>query len=175
MLARTRLLLTLPLLARGMSAQSARTCDAFEWHWLPSTTSTQDATKELLKARSKDCGGRPLAVATAHQTAGRGTRGRVWKDDGSGNVALTVALKMKASPLSPITLVPLRVGVEIARVLQRTLDGHRDCQVSLKWPNDVLLNGKKVSGVLIEGDGDDLLVRRIASFSFLPSFLAAHT
>ena len=53
MLARTRLLLTLPLLARGMSAQSARTCDAFEWHWLPSTTSTQDATKELLKARAQ--------------------------------------------------------------------------------------------------------------------------
>ena len=147
---------------RTMAAMAQQTCEAFEWHWLEETTSTQDAAKALVKVRPEGpgCDGRPLAVATAHQTKGRGTHGRAWRDDGAGNVALTVALPMGHVPLKPLTLVPLRVGVEIARVLSEALRARApDCgKVSLKWPNDVLLDHKKVSGVLIEADGDHLFI-----------------
>ena len=156
------LLLTAAHSGRRRMAAQAQSCDAFEWHWLRETKSTQDAAKQILKQRvvgnSNGHDGKHVAVATAHQTAGRGTRGRTWKDDGRGNVALTVALDMRHLPLKPVTLVPLRVGVEVARVLADHLEDAPGCAVSLKWPNDVLLNGKKVCGVLIEADGDALLV-----------------
>lgn len=147
----TRVLL-LPLLARGMSALAPQ-CAALDWHWLVSTPSTMDAAKELVRDRGETCGGRPLAVATAHQTDGRGTRGRAWNDDGGGNVAVTIAVPLDAVPLRPLTLLPLRVGVTIATVLRAALGDDRARGVRLKWPNDVLLDGSKVSGVLVEADG----------------------
>ena len=70
-----------------------------------------DSAKELLAARDTN-DARPLAVATAHQTKGRGTRGRSWTDDGRGNVALTVAFPAPL-PLTPVTLLPLRVGTVV--------------------------------------------------------------
>ena len=119
---------------RAMTA----TCRNVDWRWLDTTPSTMDAAKELLAARSDD-DARPLAVATAHQTSGRGTRGRSWTDDGRGNVALTVAFPSPI-PLTPITLLPLRVGTLVIEALN-------DSRLSLKWPNDVLLEGGKVAGM----------------------------
>ena len=139
------------------------TCRNVDWRWLETTPSTMDAAKELLKERG-DNDSRPLAVATAHQTKGRGTRGRSWTDDGRGNVALTVAFPAPI-PLTPVTLLPLRVGTVV-------IDALNDSRLSLKWPNDVLLDGGKVAGILVESDGEAIHVGigvNIASFPEVPS------
>jgi biotin-(acetyl-CoA carboxylase) ligase len=139
------------------------TCRNVDWRWLDTTPSTMDAAKDLLKARSDD-DARPLAVATAHQTSGRGTKGRTWTDDGRGNVALTVAFPAQI-PLAPITLLPLRVGTVVIEALN-------DSRLSLKWPNDVLLEGGKVAGILVESDGDAIFVGigvNVASAPAVPS------
>jgi BirA family biotin operon repressor/biotin-[acetyl-CoA-carboxylase] ligase len=139
------------------------TCRNVDWRWLETTPSTMDAAKDLLKERGA-ADARPLAVATAHQTKGRGTRGRSWTDDGRGNVALTVAFPAPI-PLKPVTLLPLRVGTLV-------IDALNDSRLSLKWPNDVLLEGGKVAGILVESDGDALFVGiglNVASAPAVPS------
>ena len=138
------------------------TCRNVDWRWLETTPSTMDSAKELLAARGA-ADARPLAVATAHQTSGRGTKGRTWTDDGSGNVALTVAFPSQI-PLAPVTLLPLRVGTVV-------IDALNDSRLSLKWPNDVLLEGGKVAGILVESDGNAIFVGVGVNVASVPKIL----
>lgn len=79
------------------------------------------------------------------QTAGRGRRGRPW-ETGGGNLAATLLLRTDKPPgeAAQISFVAaLAVADMLARYVPESL-------ISLKWPNDPLLGGLKVSGILIE-------------------------
>jgi biotin-(acetyl-CoA carboxylase) ligase len=103
-----------------------------------------------------------LAVLASRQERGRGTQGRTWEGP-QGNVYLTVALPMKQIPVT-ITLLPLQVGILVAKLLQTFLSPlsssssssvrrrrqQQAITVNVKWPNDVLVNQRKIAGVLIE-------------------------
>ena len=117
------------------------------FHELDSVESTQDKVRQLL---SKKTSTPYLAVSAKQQHKGRGTNGRVWKSL-TGNVFLTVALPFERVPVA-VTLLPLQVGILIAETLQNVLKeaSNHDTRLILKWPNDVLINSKKVAGVLIE-------------------------
>jgi len=122
------------------------------FYWREEVDSTMDEARRLLKEEQAE---RPFAVAAGRQTVGRGTRGRTWSD-GDGNVKVTVALAVSSLPLSPLTLLPLRVGVLARSVLAPYL---RDpTTLTLKWPNDILLESNKLAGTLIEMEGDSLLI-----------------
>jgi BirA family biotin operon repressor/biotin-[acetyl-CoA-carboxylase] ligase len=88
-------------------------------------------------------------VRTDRQTAGRGRRGRAWHD-GSGNLMASVLVKADGpvQQLSFVAAVALREAVLAAT-------GH---ETRLKWPNDLLLGGAKVSGILLERSGAALVV-----------------
>jgi BirA family transcriptional regulator, biotin operon repressor / biotin---[acetyl-CoA-carboxylase] ligase len=85
------------------------------------------------------------------QSAGRGRRGRTWAGAPCGSVLMSVAWQFDrgASGLSGLSL---SVGVAIVKALHSCGVSH----VQLKWPNDVLWNGQKLGGVLIELVGDAL-------------------
>mmetsp|Transcript_18185 Transcript_18185/g.17522 ORF Transcript_18185/g.17522 Transcript_18185/m.17522 type:complete len:287 (+) Transcript_18185:316-1176(+) len=120
-------------------------------YWFDEVESTMVKARELIDDnKDRDS----FAVVAGHQSVGRGTRGRTWVS-GSGNLFLTVVLRLSSIP-APLTLIPLRIGTLIIPSIQsRVTSGS---QVFLKWPNDVLIDEKKVCGVLIEIEGDFMLV-----------------
>jgi BirA family transcriptional regulator, biotin operon repressor / biotin---[acetyl-CoA-carboxylase] ligase len=112
---------------------------------------TLDSTNTQLMRRAAlgACSG--LALATEAQSAGRGRRGRVWHS-GIGS-ALTFSLLWRfAQGARELAGLSLAVGVALARAL-RAAGAH---EVRLKWPNDVVLPGGKLAGILIEMQGDVL-------------------
>ncbi len=116
---------------------------------------TVESTNSLLLQRSsikKNAGELSIAVlATELQTGGRGRRGREWHSGlGDGlTFSLVWRFQQGANLLSGLSLA---VGVAIARVLRSS--GVEDA--ALKWPNDVLIDGRKIAGILIELQGDML-------------------
>ena len=132
---------------------------------LESVGSTMDAARDNVRAGlvKFDAAGRahPVGVATREQTAGRGQRGRHWFAPRNSNLCATFYFRPAGWRLTPSTVGHLAflAGVAVADVLQHhctTVLSSSKINVSvpprigLKWPNDVLLNGKKMGGILIE-------------------------
>lgn len=88
-----------------------------------------------------------LVVRADRQTAGRGRRGRHW-DSASGNLFVSILLR-PTRPLAESATLGFAVAVELGHVVRplvRSPVGH-------KWPNDLLIGGKKVAGSLLEAAG----------------------
>ena len=95
----------------------------------------------------------PLWISTGRQTAGRGRRGRAW-DAAPGNLAATLLIRPGASQavLGQLSFVAALAAAETASHFARS------AAILVKWPNDVLAEGKKLSGILLEGGSDWLAV-----------------
>ena len=131
-------------------ASSSSDCEEDFFYWKSEVDSTMDEARRLIKDRSS-----PVAIAAGSQLKGRGTRGRSWTD-GDGNVKVTVAAPTASFPLEPITLLPLRIGTIIHGVIAPYVDDAT--LLKLKWPNDLLLNDRKLSGVLVEMEPPFILI-----------------
>ncbi|MEH6494076.1 bifunctional biotin--[acetyl-CoA-carboxylase] ligase/biotin operon repressor BirA [Halopseudomonas sp.] len=117
------------------------------WHWhLYQQIDSTNAQAQRLIAES---GVRPLAVIAEQQTAGRGRRGRQWSSPFGQNIYMSFVEPVSggAQGLEGLSLV---VGLTLVQTLEAC--GYQGCQ--LKWPNDILLNGAKLAGVLLEISGD---------------------
>jgi BirA family biotin operon repressor/biotin-[acetyl-CoA-carboxylase] ligase len=88
---------------------------------------------------------RPMLIVSESQGGGRGRQGRRWRSALTGNIYLSL-LSPLPSTAAP-GLLPLLCGLALARSL-RAFGLH----VGLKWPNDVLMNGHKLAGILLELD-----------------------
>jgi BirA family biotin operon repressor/biotin-[acetyl-CoA-carboxylase] ligase len=87
------------------------------------------------------------------QTAGRGRLGRPW-DDGLGNFMGSTVVQLTAGDPSPATLA-LVVAVALAKVVKAFAP---TVPLQLKWPNDLLVDGAKCSGTLLERSGDTVVI-----------------
>jgi BirA family biotin operon repressor/biotin-[acetyl-CoA-carboxylase] ligase len=76
-------------------------------------------------------------VTAAEQTAGRGRQGRTWTAPPSSAILASLVLR------DPPRLLPLAAGVAVAEVIGPL--------ARVKWPNDVLVAGRKLAGILVEG------------------------
>lgn len=126
---------------------------------LDSTDSTN--TEALNAATAGDPGG--IWFATQHQTAGRGRRGRPWQSP-IGNLAASLLIVPAADSAVAATL-GFVAGVALNRALSAILpaglvkvgidgadgeSGGAHARIALKWPNDVLADGAKLAGILLE-------------------------
>lgn len=102
------------------------------------------STNTLLLSRAEAGAAAGSVVAAEHQTAGRGRRGRSWLSEAGDS--LTFSLLWRFPQGKSLSGLSLAVGVAIAKAVESI--GIRG--IMLKWPNDVLLNGRKLAGVLIE-------------------------
>ncbi|CAB3768004.1 biotin--[acetyl-CoA-carboxylase] ligase [Paraburkholderia humisilvae] len=91
---------------------------------------------------------RPIVRVAYLQTAGRGRRGRPWYAE-PGNALLFSVACVLPCPLEGLAGLSLAVGVALVDGL-RSLPVAGPGQIALKWPNDVLLEGDKLAGILIE-------------------------
>lgn len=110
---------------------------------LPSTSSLA-----LERARAGAASG--LWITAGKQTEGRGRRGRAWRTE-AGNLAASLLLIDPAPPPLAAT-VSFVAGLALHQaILDLAGPGHVD-RLKLKWPNDLLLDRRKVAGILVEGE-----------------------
>jgi len=108
------------------------------------TGSTNDVALELARAGA----GEGTTVSAEVQTRGRGRQGRKWLQVKGKGLAFSIVLWPRPSEAAGITLA---AAVAVARVLEAL-----GLRPEIKWPNDILLSGKKVCGILTEtGDKRD--------------------
>jgi len=102
------------------------------------------STNTYLKDNSELLKEHGLVVITEMQTSGRGRAGRKFVSLPQKNVTFSVVLHPGLA-LGEVQVFALLAGIVVARVLEKYID-----KVRLKWPNDVLVNGKKICGILLE-------------------------
>lgn len=106
-----------------------------------------DSTMREASRRAPDLTG-PTWIMARHQSAAHGRRGRAWQNP-AGNFAATLFLRPDDRPAGA-ALRSFSTAVALYRTLEMCVAAER---LSLKWPNDVLLDGGKVAGILLESSG----------------------
>lgn len=109
--------------------------------------STVSTNTELLRCSAPERGSRVMLAE--RQTGGRGRRGRDWASPLAAHIYLSV-LRGFAGGLAQLGGLSLVAGVAVAEALRGL--GH--AQVQLKWPNDLVVDGHKLGGLLVEGGGE---------------------
>jgi BirA family transcriptional regulator, biotin operon repressor / biotin---[acetyl-CoA-carboxylase] ligase len=107
-----------------------------------------DSTNARVLAAERPVG-ELVACLAEYQSAGRGRRGRQWLSPPGAGICLSVGGRVPAAP-SDYAALPTAVGVACAAALEAL--GVRG--IGLKWPNDLLLDGGKLGGILIELRGE---------------------
>ncbi len=109
-------------------------------HWFAEVGSTNDVAKRL----ADDGAAHGEVVVAEAQTAGRGRRGRAWASPPGQNVYLSVVLRPEVPPSRAAELT-LLASVAVCQAVRQAGVG-----AAIKWPNDVLVRGRKVAGILSE-------------------------
>lgn len=148
---------------------------AHNYYYKEITTSTNDDAKELAEKGAPQ----GTLVVADRQDKGRGSKGRVWETPAGTNIAMSLIVRPTA-PSNKISMLTLIMGLSVAEGIEKCLgdssfarthivDGDssfaksktpvdRDessCVAQIKWPNDVVIAGRKICGILTELHMDD--------------------
>ena len=110
-----------------------------------------ESTQQLLIGRSSELPEGAIATAD-HQTAGRGRLGRSWEDTPGLSLLCSVLLRPPATRPAP------ELSLVAAAATAETVEQQTGRPAQIKWPNDVILAGRKVAGILAEMRGDAIVV-----------------
>lgn len=117
--------------------------------------------------------GRPGDVFTADfQTAGRGRLDHKWLSPPGANLMMSVVLSVGGLPPEQVATLPLVIGLAVCEGVGEAI------RARLKWPNDVLVEGRKLAGILCERRGDDVIVGvgvNVGQVEFPPEIAARAT
>lgn len=112
-----------------------------EIHIFKKTTSTNDIVEKM----AVDGVGEGVVVFAESQTRGRGRLGRQWHSQSGKGLWFSVLLRPRLRPQCAMQLT-IAAGVSVCRVLKNRLN----LPAQIKWPNDIIIQGKKVAGILNE-------------------------
>ena len=115
---------------------------------------TIDSTNNYARKIAKEGAGGGTVVLAESQTKGKGRLGRTWFSPSGVNIYLSVILK----PQIPSTHITLLTFVSAIAVVKAIKDA-ANLDANIKWPNDVLINNKKIAGILSEMDAKADAVR----------------
>lgn len=113
--------------------------------YFPTITSTQHAIKKLAQEDAPE----GIVAVADEQTEGRGRRGRSWYAPFSKNLLFSLLLRPKLRP-GDVQILNLAAGLAVRSVLKN----YYLIDAELKWPNDILVNGRKICGILSEAAGE---------------------
>ncbi len=108
-----------------------------------------DSTNTALMAAAVNGAADGTVFCAEHQQAGKGRRGRQWHAVLGGSLTFSVLWRFDCG-LQSLAGLSLAVGLAIVRAVNR----HSRYPAQLKWPNDVLVNFRKLAGILVEVQGD---------------------
>lgn len=114
------------------------------------TTSTQEEVRLLAEQGAEE----GTLVIAEEQTTGRGRQGRKWHSPAGKGIWMSLLLRPQL-PLSSAPQLTLLSAVAVCRAV-RAVTG---VDVGIKWPNDLLANGRKICGILLESVGEDEMIR----------------
>ncbi|MDY6984902.1 MAG: biotin--[acetyl-CoA-carboxylase] ligase [Candidatus Thermoplasmatota archaeon] len=111
--------------------------------FLDSAESTNDVARAFGEKGERDA-----VVVAREQRKGRGRNGRSWFSDAGGLYSSFILEKKR--------LLPFIAAISAAKTVERYVDeaGLREMDVEIKWPNDIMVRGRKVCGILCEGCRD---------------------
>jgi BirA family biotin operon repressor/biotin-[acetyl-CoA-carboxylase] ligase len=118
---------------------------AFDVHILDSVDSTNNALMAAASSGAAD----GTVFCAEYQQAGKGRRGRQWHTVLGGSLTFSILWRFDKG-LQALAGLSLAVGMAIARAINR----HSRHPAKLKWPNDVLVDHRKLAGILVEVQGD---------------------
>lgn len=122
------------------AARQAVERHGLDWHYRPNTESTNADALEYHNIHQRE-----VVAFSEAQSAGRGRRGRQWISPFARNIYCTVGIA-KEIPANRQGLLSIVTGLALCQALRQSADA----EISLKWPNDVLCDGRKLGGILIE-------------------------
>lgn len=131
--------------AAVVARQLGAVADQFSLHVLDSV----DSTNTALMAAAQDGAADGTVVCAEHQYTGRGRRGRPWHSVVGGSLTFSLLWRFDTG-LQSLAGLSLAVGLAIARAVSR----HGRHPARLKWPNDILVDYRKLAGILVEVQGD---------------------
>jgi len=112
--------------------------------WRVEVVPETPSTNAVVSARAREGTAEGLVVTTEHQTAGRGRLDRGWEMPPRAAIAVSVLLRPDV-PAERWPWLPLMAGVAVVETVREL-----GCDAGLKWPNDVLVRGRKLCGILVE-------------------------
>ncbi|HSJ31948.1 MAG TPA: biotin--[acetyl-CoA-carboxylase] ligase [Longimicrobiales bacterium] len=146
-----------------LDAWEGRPIEEWRRHWrIPAVAAYAEtgSTNDIARALADQGAPAGQLVMTEHQTAGRGRMRRPWTDLPGRSLLLSFVLRPDpVQPAAPGT-APLRVGVAIAAALRAAAG----IDARIKWPNDVVVHGRKLAGILCEATsagGDSIIIAGI--------------
>lgn len=104
------------------------------------------STNEAAAAWANEGAPEGALVLTEYQTMGRGRHGRTWTADKRQNLLFSVVLRPQLVT-DWLSLITVAAGVAVAETIEQFVSPHRS---TIEWPNDVLLEGRKTCGILLE-------------------------
>jgi len=118
---------------------------------LETVDSTNNYVRNNIKALKNGA-----VVWALSQTHGKGRLHRDWVSDSNGNIYFSFLIK-HSSWLKSLTELPIITSVVLLRSVHGCFDGTNLKDLNLKWPNDLLWKGAKISGILMEIEGDKIV------------------
>lgn len=118
-------------------------CKIYEYETIDSTN---DEAVRLAETGAKE----GTLIISKEQTKGHGRLGRTWHSPSGENIYMTLILRPEIPP-EKVSMITLLMGLGVSRGIDRIIKEEWDCeylQTRIKWPNDLLINGKKVCGIL---------------------------
>ena len=127
----------------SLSADEAAIFPESQFQHLTETGSTNDDLLQLVKQQKAE----PFQTIVAdYQSVGRGRRGDKWESSAATNLLFSIALPLEIPP-EHWARIPHLVGYLVGNAIESVVG---NIEVQSKWPNDILVNNRKICGILVE-------------------------